>query len=69
MISKLHEIYTKVGLQANVPQPLDEPDDDIDTALNNLQLSLDGGNVADLSTGIYLSVYFFVLSICLHLIT
>ena len=30
-------------LQANVPQPKDEPEDDIESALNELQISLDGG--------------------------
>ena len=29
--------------QANVPQPKDEPEDDIESALNELQISLDGG--------------------------
>ena len=33
----------QVGLQANVPQPQDEPEDDVESALNELQISLDGG--------------------------
>lgn len=32
-----------MGLQANVPQPQDEPEDDVESALNELQISLDGG--------------------------
>ncbi len=36
----------QVGLQANVPQPSeeDEAEDDVDAALNDLQISLEGGN-------------------------
>ena len=33
----------QVALQANVPQPKDDPEDDIESALNELQISLDGG--------------------------
>ena len=36
-------LQLQVGLQANVPQPQEEAEDDVETALNNLQLSLDGG--------------------------
>jgi len=36
-------LQLQVALQANVPQPLDEPEDDIESALNELQISLDGG--------------------------
>lgn len=36
----------QVGLQANVPQPHDlyEEDDDVDAALSELQVSLEGGS-------------------------
>lgn len=36
----------QVGLQANVPQPheLYEEDDDVDAALSELQVSLEGGS-------------------------
>merc|ERR1719225_1863603 len=36
-------LQLQVALQANVPQPKDEPEDDIESALNELQISLDGG--------------------------
>jgi len=36
-------LQLQVGLQANVPQPQDEPEDDVESALNELQISLDGG--------------------------
>ena len=35
--------FTILSHQANVPQPQDEPEDDIESALNELQISLDGG--------------------------
>ena len=34
-----------------MPQPLEDPEDDIDTALNNLQISLDGGQASSYSSG------------------
>jgi len=36
-------LQLQVGLQANVPQPLDDTEDDVESALNELQISLDGG--------------------------
>jgi len=36
-------LQLQVALQANVPQPKDEQEDDIEVALNELQISLDGG--------------------------
>jgi len=36
-------LQLQVGLQANVPQPQDDTEDDIESALNELQISLDGG--------------------------
>ena len=36
-------LQLQVGLQANVPQPQDEGEDDVESALNELQISLDGG--------------------------
>jgi len=36
-------LQLQVGLQANVPQPQDDIEDDVETALNELQISLDGG--------------------------
>jgi len=36
-------LQLQVGLQANVPQPQDEGEDDVEAALNELQISLDGG--------------------------
>lgn len=38
-------LQLQVGLQANVPQPVDDAEDDVEAALNNLQISLDGGHV------------------------
>ena len=40
--SFLH-FFNILSHQANVPQPKDEPEDDIESALNELQISLDGG--------------------------
>ena len=37
------QLFTIFLRQANVPQPKDEPEDDIESALNELQISLDGG--------------------------
>merc|ERR1719282_2077863 len=36
-------LQLQVALQANVPQPKDDIEDDVETALNELQISLDGG--------------------------
>merc|ERR1712176_1562914 len=36
-------LQLQVGLQANVPQPQDDAEDDVESALNELQISLDGG--------------------------
>merc|ERR1719225_2377963 len=36
-------LQLQVGLQANVPQPQDDTEDDVESALNELQISLDGG--------------------------
>ena len=36
-------LQLQVGLQANVPQPQDDTEEDIESALNELQISLDGG--------------------------
>ena len=40
--SCLH-VLVQVGLQVNVPQPTEEEEDDVESALNELQISLDGG--------------------------
>lgn len=37
-------LQLQVCLQANVPQPQDEAEDDVESALNELQISLDGGH-------------------------
>ena len=36
-------LQLQVGLQANVPQPQEDAEDDVESALNELQISLDGG--------------------------
>ena len=36
-------LQLQVGLQANVPQPEEDAEDDVESALNDLQISLDGG--------------------------
>jgi len=38
-------LQLQAGLQANVPQPKEDAEDDVEAALNELQISLDGGHV------------------------